>query len=102
ELMDKLEQTGLPFAPITRPEELFDDAHLKAGNGLLPLTVTDGARAGEKTRLPALPLEMGGHRFGVHRDVPRAGQHTREVLEPAGYRAAEIDGLIAAKAIAAE
>src|SRR5690606_7017837 len=62
ELMDKLEQTGLPFAPITRPEELFDDAHLKAGNGLLPLTVTDGARAGEKTRLPALPLEMGGHR----------------------------------------
>lgn len=102
ELMDKLERTGLPFAPITRPEELFDDAHLKAGNGLLPLTVTDGPRAGEKTRLPALPLEMGGHRFGVHRDVPRAGQHTREVLESAGYSAAEIDALIAAKAIAAE
>ena len=97
ELMDKLERTGLPFAPITRPEELFDDAHLKAGNGLLPLTVTDGPRAGEKTRLPALPLEMAGRRFGVHRDVPRAGQHTREVLESAGYSAAEIDALIAAR-----
>ncbi len=25
ELMDKLEKTGLPFAPIARPEQLFDD-----------------------------------------------------------------------------
>jgi crotonobetainyl-CoA:carnitine CoA-transferase CaiB-like acyl-CoA transferase len=93
ELMDKLEKTGLPFAPITRPEELFEDPHLLAGDGLLPITVTDGERAGEKTRLPALPLEMAGHRFGVHQDVPRAGQHSREVLAELGYPEAEIDAL---------
>ena len=86
--MDKLEKTGLPFAPIAKPEQLFDDPHLAASGGLLPITVTDGERKGQKTRLPALPLEMGGHRFGVHRDVPRAGQHTREVLAEAGYTAA--------------
>lgn len=101
ELMAKLEKTGLPFAPITKPEELFDDPHLAAGAGLLPLTVTDGPRAGETTRLPALPLEMDGERFGVHRDIPRAGQHTREILEAAGYDSAQVEDLIARKVVAA-
>ncbi|TFG79495.1 MAG: CoA transferase, partial [Chromatiales bacterium] len=101
ELMAKLEKTGLPFAPIARPEELFDDPHLAASNGLLPLTVTDGPRAGEKTRLPALPLEMDGERFGVHRDVPRAGEHTRELLREAGYSDARVTDLLTRKVIAA-
>lgn len=100
ELMTKLEKTGLPFAPITKPEELFDDPHLAASGGLLPLTVTDGARAGEKTRLPALPLEMDGARFGVHRDVPRAGEHTRELLREVGYSDAQVKNLLVRKVIA--
>ncbi len=97
QLMDKLEKTGLPFAPIARPEDLFDDPHLAANNGLVPITVSDGPRAGEKTRLPALPLEMDGERFGVHRDVPRAGQHTREVLREAGFGEGEILDLLSRK-----
>ena len=101
ELMAKLEKTGLPFAPITKPEELFDDPHLAANHGLLPLTVTDGPRAGQKTRLPALPLEMGGERFGVHRDVPHAGEHTREILREAGYTDLEAQDLLMRKIIAA-
>ncbi len=102
QLMDKLEKTGLPFAPITKPEQLFDDPHLAANGGLLPITITDGERKGDRTRLPALPLAMAGHRFGIHRDVPRAGQHTREVLAEAGFSAAEIAALVASKAIRAE
>jgi len=102
ELMDKLEQTGLPFAPITRPEELFDDPHLAAGGGLLPLTVTDGDHAGEATKLPALPLEMDGRRFGVHHDVPRAGQHSREILAEAGYSEADIEQMLEQGVIGAE
>lgn len=97
QLMDKLEKTGLPFAPIARPEDLFDDPHLAANGGLVPVTVSDGPLAGQQTRLPALPLEMDGHRFGVHRDVPRAGQHTREVLGEAGYTETEIDSLLSRK-----
>jgi crotonobetainyl-CoA:carnitine CoA-transferase CaiB-like acyl-CoA transferase len=102
QLMDKLEKTGLPFAPIARPEQLFDDPHLAASGGLLPVTVTDGERKGEKTRLPALPLSMDGRRFGIHRDVPRAGQHTREVLAEAGYGAADIEAMIRAGVVGAE
>lgn len=102
ELMDKLEKTGLPFAPITRPEELFDDPHLAANNGLLPITVTDGERAGEQSKLPALPLEMDGRRFGIHQPVPRKGQHTREIMAEAGYSDAEIDAMIEQGAVGAE
>jgi crotonobetainyl-CoA:carnitine CoA-transferase CaiB-like acyl-CoA transferase len=102
ELMDKLEATGLPFAPIAKPEELFDDPHLNASGGLLEMTVTDGVRAGEKARLPALPLEMDGRRFGIHRDVPRQGQHTREIMAEVGYSDEEIDALIGQGAVGAE
>ncbi|MCK6371696.1 MAG: CoA transferase, partial [Gammaproteobacteria bacterium] len=102
ELMAKLEKTGLPFAPITRPEELFDDPHLAAGGGLLPITITDGERKGAKTKLPALPLAMDGQRFGVRHDVPRAGQHSREILAEAGYSSAEIDALVGSGTVGAE
>ena len=85
ELMAKLEESGLPFAPITRPEELFDDPHLTAGQGLLDLTLTDGVQAGQQARLPALPLAMAGQRFGARHDLPRVGEHTREVLREVGY-----------------
>ena len=43
---------------------------------------------------------MGGERFGVHRDVPRAGQHTREVLREAGYAEGEIGALLSRKIVA--
>lgn len=102
ELMEKLEATGLPFAPIAKPEELFDDPHLAASQGLLEITVPDGKRAGERVRLPALPMEMDGHRFGVHRDVPRAGQHTREVLVQAGYSDDEVNAMIEQGVVSAE
>ena len=102
DLMKKLESTGLPFAPITKPEELFTDPHLLASNGLLEVSVTDGDRAGEKAHLPALPLEMNGQRFGVHRDVPRKGQHTREIMLEAGYSEAEIDAMVGQGDVGAE
>lgn len=102
ELMAKLEATGLPFAPIARPEDLFDDPHLNAGSGLVPFTVTDGEFRGEQAKLPALPLEMGGRRFGLHQPVPHAGQHSREVLGQYGYSEAEIEALFEAKVISEE
>ena len=37
DLMEKLEQTGLPFAPILKPEDLFEDPHLNESGGYLIL-----------------------------------------------------------------
>jgi formyl-CoA transferase len=75
-LSARLEAAGLPYAPINRPEELFDDAHLNASGGLADMQ-TD---TGETTRVPLLPLLMGNRRLGVQRSLPRIGEHTDEIL----------------------
>jgi len=102
ELMDKLERTGLPFAPIGKPEELLDDPHLNASEGLLEVSITEGEHAGATMRLPALPLAMDGHRFGLQRDIPRAGADTRDVMRELGYSDARIETLLADGIIAVD
>lgn len=95
DLMARFEALGLPFAPIARPEDLFDDPHLNASGGLAPITLPDGTA----TKVPILPIEMDGHRLGVRLDLPKVGEHTREVLGSIGYGTREIDELNAAKVI---
>ena len=95
DLMARFEALGLPFAPIARPEDLFDDPHLNASGGLAPITLPDGTA----TKVPILPIEMDGHRLGVRLDLPKVGEHTREVLESIGYDTREIDELNATKVI---
>ena len=99
DLMEKLEKAGLPFAPIARPDDLFDNLHLKAGGGLIPLKMTDGEFKGKTISLPALPIEMDGQRFGLYQPVPAAGEHTHEVLVDAGYSETEIQAMLDSGAI---
>lgn len=91
-LSARFEAMGLPFAPIARPEQLFDDPHLNASGGLLPISLPDGRKA----KLPALPIAIDGERPGLRRDAPKVGEHGREVLAEAGLAAGEIEALIAA------
>jgi crotonobetainyl-CoA:carnitine CoA-transferase CaiB-like acyl-CoA transferase len=95
DLIAKLERTGLPFAPIGKPEDMFDDPHLLASGGLGEVTLTDGTR----TRLPLLPVELDGRRPTQGGSLPTVGEHTREVLAGLGLCGAEVDSLAAAGAI---
>ncbi|MGH8622746.1 MAG: CaiB/BaiF CoA transferase family protein [Burkholderiales bacterium] len=95
ESMDRCEALGLPFAPIAKPEDLFDDPHLNASGGLTPVTLPDGT----KTRVPNLPIEMDGMRFGTRLDLPRVGEHTREVLASLGYRPEEVGALVSRRIV---
>ena len=70
------ERAGLPFARINKPWDLFDDPHLKASGGLLPITLPDG-RPG---LVPALPMQFGDRRLGVRHDLATPGQHNAELL----------------------
>jgi crotonobetainyl-CoA:carnitine CoA-transferase CaiB-like acyl-CoA transferase len=96
ELMEMCERHGLPYAPITKPEELFDDPHLLQSGGLLPVTTPEG----QATVIPALPIEMDGQRFGVRLDVPKFGEHTRALLLELGYATEAIDRMEAEGVIA--
>ncbi len=90
ELLERCEAANLPFAPIAKPEDLIDDRHLLASQGLVTVTVKEGVRAS----LPALPLRMGKGRAGLRYDVPKAGEHSREILSQAlGLGSTEIDAL---------
>jgi len=91
ELVAKLERTGLPFAPIGRPEDLFDDPHLAASGGLSAVTLADGT----STKLPLLPVELDGQRPTQGGTLPRAGAHSREILRALGLGEAEIEALVA-------
>ena len=97
DLLARLEAAGLPFAPVARPDDLAEDPHLRASGGLVGVTVGEGVQAD----LPALPLRMGGRRFGVVRDAPRAGEHSRAVMgETLGLAPDAVEALFAAGAVA--
>ena len=80
ELVAKVETIGLPFAPIARPEDLFDDPHLNHG-GLVDVTIPGG----DATRLPGLPIEFDGARVPLRHDIPHAGRDGAAILREIGY-----------------
>ncbi len=96
ELAQKLEAIGLPFAPITRPRDLFDDPHLNAGG----MVKTKDPR-GTTFKVPGLPIELGGKRLGLRNQPPVVSENARELLGALGYTPARIDALIADGIVAA-
>ncbi|WP_225782312.1 CaiB/BaiF CoA-transferase family protein [Xenophilus sp. Marseille-Q4582] len=91
ELAALFEANELPFAPITKPHELFDDPHLKASGGMAPVRMNDGSFS----PVPLLPLALDGARPGIRLQPPLTGEHTRELLLGAGYSAEAVEALIA-------
>lgn len=94
EVVARLEGTGLPFAPIGKPEEMLDDPQLAAG-GLEPVTLDDGT----ETRLPTIPLQMDGKRPGAPVTLPAPGGDSRAVLALLGYGDIRIEELIRGGAV---
>ncbi len=91
ELIELATGAGLPWAPITRPEDLLHDPHLLGSGGLAPVRLPDGRQA----VAPLLPLAWQGDRLPKRLDPPGIGEHTIEVLASAGMTAPEIDALLA-------
>ncbi len=100
EIATIFETKGLPFAPITRPEELYDDEHLIASGGLADIVLPDGDRAGETTQTTLFPFTMDGQRLGVRLNPPTKGEHTDAILQELGVQIAEIEKLKTLRAIA--
>lgn len=76
DLESKVAALGLPYAPITKPEELINDPHLNAADGLLATTMPDG----RTIPVPSLPMEMANRRFKLRRHPPKPGEHNAEII----------------------
>ena len=75
------ERVGLPFAPILRPDQLFDDPHVNHPGATVEVTLSNGVR----TQVPALPFEYDGARPDLYRDLPKIGEHNNDVARELGY-----------------
>jgi crotonobetainyl-CoA:carnitine CoA-transferase CaiB-like acyl-CoA transferase len=86
DVLSLCERIGLPYAPINRPEDMFDDPHLNHPGAMVSVTLPGGDAA----RVPALPIEIDGERPGLSRDIPGVGEHSAELCGELGLSADEI------------
>ena len=91
ELATIFERAGLPFAPIRKPEDLYDDPHLQATGGLVDVRLPDGDKAGQTVKTTLFPITLAGERLPVRLQPPRFAAHTDELLLGLGYARSEID-----------
>jgi crotonobetainyl-CoA:carnitine CoA-transferase CaiB-like acyl-CoA transferase len=93
QISEIFEQIGLPYAPITKPQDLFDDPHLLATGGLADVTLPpDASGAGKPvaTRTALLPLTLAGERLRLRAAPPALGQNTQALLSELGYTADDL------------
>jgi crotonobetainyl-CoA:carnitine CoA-transferase CaiB-like acyl-CoA transferase len=86
----RCEQARIPFSAIAQPEDLFDDPHLTATQGLLSTRLPGGI----EVRLPKLPITLDQHSFGLRIDPPAVGQDSLAILRHTGYDEAAIAKLV--------
>tara|TARA_B100000401_G_scaffold133365_1_gene88237 strand:- start:2713 stop:3897 length:1185 start_codon:yes stop_codon:yes gene_type:complete len=85
------EKAHIPFAPINRPEDLFEDPHLNQGSyGLVETEFPNGV----KTKMPRTPILYGDAKFDNRLNPAKSiGEHTIEILKEIGYKSEEIEKL---------
>jgi crotonobetainyl-CoA:carnitine CoA-transferase CaiB-like acyl-CoA transferase len=89
ELAELFDRIDIPFAPVAKPGDLFDDPQLNAHGRMLEIDFPGGVRA----KLPRLPIEIGEHDFALRRQAPAIGEHTAEILAVLGFARHEIAAL---------
>jgi crotonobetainyl-CoA:carnitine CoA-transferase CaiB-like acyl-CoA transferase len=87
DLIKAFEDAGIPFSPIHRPAEMYDDPHVTRPGGLFTSTLPEG----DTFRAPAMPFEIDDRPVvGGPLDVAAIGADTHAVLSAAGLSEAEI------------
>ena len=95
-LAERLERARIPFAPLRRPDQLVDDAHLNASQQFIDTPLPGRGTA----KLPKMPVRSSAYEFRLRRAAPTLGEHTREVLLEFRLTKDEIDALASRRVIA--
>ncbi len=91
EVMALAEKAGIPFAPVNRPQDLFDDPHMNQSGSFVNTKTPKGA----SVKLPKIPLRLNGAAFDLRRHPPGIGEGSREIYRRCGYTDEDIHELIA-------
>jgi crotonobetainyl-CoA:carnitine CoA-transferase CaiB-like acyl-CoA transferase len=91
ELVERLQDAGVPVAPVNDVADVRDDPHLEATDALAGVEATEGE--GDRVRTPRFPARSTGFDRVESTDPPSLGEDTGPVLEALGYDAGEIDRL---------
>jgi len=89
DLAELFNRLDIPFAPVAKPGDLFEDPQLNAQGRMLEIDFPNGARG----KIPRLPIEIGAHDFALRRQAPAMGEHTEEILAELGLAPGEIEAL---------
>jgi crotonobetainyl-CoA:carnitine CoA-transferase CaiB-like acyl-CoA transferase len=90
DLMALAEKAGIPFAPVNKPQDLFEDPHLNQSGGLVETKTPTGG----STKLPKIPLRLDKASFGLRNHPPNIGEGSLEIYRACGFTDAEIHELL--------
>jgi crotonobetainyl-CoA:carnitine CoA-transferase CaiB-like acyl-CoA transferase len=95
--LQRMEEAGLPAGPVLDILEMQADPQAQARDMILEV---DHPVAGRVKTL-GHPVKFSETPASVRRAAPVLGQHSREILQEAGYGTAQIESMIAAGAVIA-
>ncbi len=95
EWIETFNEAGVPAGHIYAIDEVFADPQVQHLGMAAPVRHPE---LGD-IELVAQPIKMSASEFSVRRPTPALGEHTREVLEEAGFPLEEIDALVRAGVI---
>jgi crotonobetainyl-CoA:carnitine CoA-transferase CaiB-like acyl-CoA transferase len=90
QLMALAEKANIPFAPVNRPQDLFEDPHMNESGSLVETIMPNGNRA----KLPKIPLRLNGSGFGLRSHPPKIGEEYLEFYKRCGLTDDKIDELL--------
>jgi crotonobetainyl-CoA:carnitine CoA-transferase CaiB-like acyl-CoA transferase len=89
ELSEVFDRINIPFSPVRRPGDLFDDPQLNANGRMLDTRMPDG----KMVKLPSLPFEIDGKAPALRLQPPLMGQDTDDILASLGYTVEQVAAL---------
>lgn len=98
EWLTRLEKAGVPAGPVLDVKQMHSDPQALAREMIVETTHPTAG----KVKGIGLPIKFSETPGNMTRPAPKFGQHTRDVLREHGFSDAEIDEMIAARAVQAQ
>ena len=90
DLLSKLDVSGVPFGPVKTVREFAEDPQAKHNRTIFDVEHPEAGTL----RYVRYPGHLSETPAAVYRHPPRLGEHTKEVLQEAGYSPTEIERFV--------